>query len=152
MDEPETEEIERVLQTFEVQLPSDTTEGNVIPRIVAVGRDALAAACESTSSVAIRVFNPLASGAYRDVPCSTILNDTGEVCGALTSVLNDDGAGEAQQRLSPFSLGCAAFVGGSALFSQFVLCPRAKTERERKRCDYWTGGGFFGLGLMCAVF
>ncbi|AUX45227.1 uncharacterized protein SOCE26_067080 [Sorangium cellulosum] len=151
--ESETEEEnEGVLRTFDVQLSSDTTEETVIPRIVAAGREEIAAACASTSGAAIRVFNPLALGDYSDVPCSAILNDIGEACSAPTSDPNDNGTGEAQQRLSPFSLGCADFVGGSALVSQFLLCPRATTERDRRRCDYWTGGGFFGLGLMCAAF
>jgi hypothetical protein len=141
-----------MLQTFDVRLPTGTTEETVIPAIVAAGHDEIAAACDGTFSTSIRVFNPLAPGAYTDVPCSTMLDGTGEASSALTSDPSDSRLGQAQQQLSPFSLGCAAFVGGSALFSQFVLCPRARTERDRKHCDSWTGGGFFGLGLMCAFF
>ncbi|XXX74847.1 hypothetical protein WMF30_45060 [Sorangium sp. So ce134] len=149
-EEPETEEMGGVLQTFGVQLPSDTTEENVIPRVVAAGREEIAEACERTSSVSVRVFNPLALGVYADIPCSTILDDAGEVGGVRMNHQNDGRVGETQQKLTPLGVGCAAFIGAAGLVAQFGVCPRARTGRDKRRCDYWTGGGFFGLTVACA--
>lgn len=143
-------ESESVLQTFDVRLPGDTTEETVIPAIIAAGHDEIAAACESTSSASIRIFNPLASGAYRDTPCSAILDRTGEANSTLTSDSSDGPIGEAQQRFSPIGLGCHVFIAGAALFASAAICSHARPHRREKRCDLGTGTSFAVLSVMCA--
>ncbi|MGK3959144.1 hypothetical protein WMF38_39630 [Sorangium sp. So ce118] len=148
-DGTEAEEAERAPPSFVFSLDRAITAEDAIPQILNAGRPQLVAACAEYPGALTRVFNPLALGAYEDVTCSAVLD--GEGTGKANGE-SDGPIGEAQQELSPFSIGCGVFVGAAALVVQFGLCPRARTERDRKRCDYWTGGGFVGLGVMCGFF
>ncbi len=76
----------------------------------AAGHGEIAAACESTSSASIRIFNPLASGAYRVTQARPSWTAPGRRTALLTSDLRADGPiREAQQRFSPIGLGCQLF-------------------------------------------
>ncbi|WP_437925503.1 hypothetical protein WMF37_41630 [Sorangium sp. So ce291] len=153
-DGSEAEEAESAPPSFVFSLDRAITAADAIPQILNAGRPQLVAACAEYPGALIRVFNPLALSAYEDVTCSAVLDGggTGKANAALANGESDGPIGEAQQELSPFSIGCGVFVGAAALVAQFGLCPRARTERDRKRCDYWTGGGFAGLGVMCGFF
>src|SRR4051812_37019259 len=84
---------------FEVSLTANTTSENVIPQIVEAGHDELAAACASNPTASIRIFNPLASGSYADVTCSTVLAG-GEFIGQASEALTSGGehVGQVQQK------------------------------------------------------
>lgn len=88
--------------TFMLQLEDDTTPATVIEQIAAAGRDQLVVACESTPAATVRILNPLASGDYADLACSTVLdNDTWQTSAAPSNASGDGRIGEAQQRLTP---------------------------------------------------
>ncbi|AUX43448.1 uncharacterized protein SOCE26_048960 [Sorangium cellulosum] len=128
-------------------------EGPAIPQIVAAGRYELAAACADRPGAAVRIFDPLEPGAFADVPCASMLG--GDPTQEQSAVPVSEGAepiGEAQQRLSPLSLGCAAFVLGSTLIATRGICPRARDPRAEKHCNLWSDAGFGTLTLMCAFF
>ncbi|WP_437952236.1 hypothetical protein WME98_17000 [Sorangium sp. So ce296] len=153
-DGREAEQAEGAPPSFVFSVDRAITAEDAIPQILNAGRPQLAAACAEYPGALIRVFNPLALGAYEDVTCSAVLDGegAGEANAALANAERGGPIGVAQQELSPFSIGCGVFVGASALVAQFGVCPRARTERARKRCDYWTGGGFVGLGVLCGFF
>src|SRR4051794_34021458 len=71
---------------FVVLVDSAVTKESVIPAILAASRAELIAACEGNSGASIRIYNPMASGDYVDVPCSTVLGGeevSGQAAGAL---------------------------------------------------------------------
>jgi hypothetical protein len=142
-------------QSFTVRLDRGTTAENVIPQIVAAARGQLAPMCEEHPGASVRIFAPLASNAYTDVPCSSALADdgaNGEASAALVISESDGSIGQAQQKLGPISfLMCGLFAGGSTLFTTYVLCPRARTERDRANCGHVSAGGGFALGILCAI-
>jgi hypothetical protein len=75
-------------QTFEMQLRSDTTAETILPQIVQAGHAQLIEACENNPGASVRVYNPLASGAYADLQCTAILGGEktlGESWQTLTS-------------------------------------------------------------------
>ncbi len=64
----------------------------------------------------------------------------------------DEPTGVAQQRWSPLSLGCAAFILGSSLIATRAVCPRASNPRDMHRCQNWSDAGFGTLTIACAFF
>lgn len=146
-DEPSTEAA--ASHAFAVQLSGNTTAENVIERIIEAGREQLATACTAQPEASVRIFNPLASGSYEDVACSTLL-DGGESVGHTSEALSSGGEriGQVQQKWSPFGLGCTALVGLSALFVNYALCSRPGAEHP-DACRYTADGGFFTLGIAC---
>jgi hypothetical protein len=131
-------------QSFAVQLPRDVTTENVIPAIVAAGHDEFAAACALTPGASIRILNPLASGAFEDVSCASVLQGEGtaEASAALSSEPAGERVGEDRQSLTP--------IGA-------VLCSLASliaTTAAANECKKWRGPnsefcsvGNFGSGL-----
>jgi hypothetical protein len=116
-------------QSFAVQLSRDARAETVVPAIVAAGHDELAAACASTPGAAIRILNPLASEAFEDVSCASILSGEGtaETSAALSGEPTGERIGEAQQPFTP--------VGG-------VLCSLAAliaTAAAANECKKWRG-------------
>jgi hypothetical protein len=139
-------------QFFRLQLDSAMTAETAIPLILVAGHDRLAAACDSTPDAAVRIINPLVSGDYLDVPCSVILNGTGETSVTMTSEPFGGSIGQAEQKLGLITfVMCGLFLGGTNLFMNYALCPRATTERDRKNCNHLSNGSSFALGLMCAL-
>ena len=142
-------------EVFTLRLDSSMTAETITPVLLASAQDKLLAACEATPDKAVRVFNPLASGVYVDVPCSVLLagdEATGETSGALTSRESDGPIGQAQQKIGPISfLMCGLFLGGSTLFLDKVMCPRAQTEEARKNCSNVGLGGGIALGILCSI-
>jgi hypothetical protein len=147
-----TEQATTEPQLFTLQLDSAMTAETAISLMLAASHDQLTAACDSRPGVSVRIFNPLAPGDYLDVPCSVILNGTGETSTALTSEPIDGPLGQAEQELGLVSfVMCGLFLGGANLFMNYALCPRATTERDRKNCNHLSNGSSFALGLMCAL-
>jgi hypothetical protein len=72
--------------SFRVRLNPATTAENVTPQIVSALHGQIAPICEEHLGASVRLFNPLDSGAYQDVPCSAILIG-GEVTGQAESPL-----------------------------------------------------------------
>lgn len=133
--------------------PSTTAE-TVIPQILAAGHDELASMCAVNPAASIRVFNPLASGSYADVTCSAILVGGESVersSDALTS--GNEHIGQVQQEWSPFGLVCSALVLGATLAWNW---PGSRTgcntpgAENPTACQFVTGVGGGGLGLLCA--
>ena len=132
-------------QSFVVQLPSDVTTESIIPAIVTAGHEELASACAVTPGASIRILNPLASGAFKDVSCASVLQGKGtaETSAAPSGDPAGERIGEAQQPLTP--------VGG-------VLCGLASliaTTAAANECKKWRGPnsqvcgvGGFGSGLL----
>jgi hypothetical protein len=142
-------------QSFAVQLPHDVTTESVIPAIVAAGQDKLAAVCERTPGAGIRIANPLASGAFEDVQCSTILGEsemTEHASTALTS--GGERIGQTQQKFSPVGLVCSALLLGATLAwnwpGSHVGCNDPRAENP-VGCQAVTSIGGGGLGLLCAL-
>jgi hypothetical protein len=142
-------------QVFTLRVDSGTTAETITPVLLAGAHDELIAACEAAPGKAVRVFNPLASGAYVDVSCSALLaggEETAETSRALTSRENDEPIGQAQQKIGPITfLMCGLFLGGSTLFLDKALCPRAPTESARKNCSNVGLGGEIALGILCSI-
>ncbi|WP_437587339.1 hypothetical protein [Sorangium sp. So ce1000] len=129
-------------------------EEPAIPQIVTAGRPELAAACADRPEGLIRIFNPLDPGVFADVPCASVLSGDA-AAQEQSAVPASEGAepiGEAQQRWSPLTIGCAAFVLGSTLIATRAICPRATNPRAEKHCNRWSDVGFGTLTLMCAFF
>jgi hypothetical protein len=145
-DEPSREP--EASNAFVVHLAQTTTAETVISQIVEAGREQLAAACAAHPDASIRVFNPLASGSYADVSCSTILDGSEPVAQSSEALPSGEHIGQIQQKWSPFGLGCTAFVGLSALFVNYALCNRPGAEQP-DLCRYTADAGFFGLGIAC---
>jgi len=136
--------------SFTVTFEPGTTAKNVIPQMVATGREHLALACRDQADAVIRIMNPLASGDYVDVACSWVLGDeaTGEATAARVSGETDGPIGVAKQPWSPFGLGCTIATGLAYLFASRVLCDHPRAEQPRA-CRNVTDAGFFGLGVAC---
>src|SRR4051812_4469170 len=94
--------------------PTTTAETGV-PQIVEAGREQLAAACVANSGASIRIMNPLASGSYEDVDCSTILAG-GESVGQTSEALMSGGEhiGQVQQKGIITTVAC--FAGATTVF------------------------------------
>ena len=149
------EETAIVPQSFVVELDRTTTAEEAIPQLLKAARHQLAAACADYPMATIRVFNPLASGAYTDVPCASVLsgNDAaGEASAALMNDEVDGPIGTAQQRWSPFGLTCSILTIGSGLVANWALCPRVTNRRDERRCRIWSDAGFSSLGFLCFLF
>ena len=142
-------------QVFILRMDSGTTAESITPALLASAHDKLLAVCEATPDKAVRIFNPLASGAYADVPCSALLagdEATGETSGAFTGRESDGPIGQTQQKIGPISfLMCGPFLGGSTLFLDKVMCPRAQTEQDRRNCSNVGLGGGIALGILCSI-
>lgn len=139
-------------QLFMLHLDGTMTAKTAIPLILAASHDQLAAACDSVPGASVRILNPLASGDYLDLPCSVILNGTGETNITLTSEPFEGPIGHAEQKLGPITfLMCGIFLGSSSLFLAKVLCPRARTAQNRAHCDDLNLGGTIALGLLCSI-
>ena len=135
-------------------LPTTTAE-TVIPQIVEAGREQLAAACVINPGASVRIINPLASGVYTDVPCSTIL-DGGESVGQTSEALKSGGEhiGQTQQKGVITTVAC--FAAGTALFlgTRYGVCeygggPGAEGDRRRANCNDIGSWGGVGLGFVC---
>src|SRR5512132_1452227 len=63
----------RGARSFEVQVPRDVTAETVIPALVEASRGELAVVCAATPGASIRIMNPLASGTFEDVSCTSVL-------------------------------------------------------------------------------
>ncbi|AUX35697.1 MULTISPECIES: hypothetical protein [Sorangium] len=147
------EDIPPALRSFEVSLDEGTTTESVIPQILEAGRPELAAACADRPEALIRIYNPLDPGAFTDMPCAASLGGAEAAEGSVVPASAGDEPIEAtQQRWSPFSLGCAAFILGSTLIATREICPRATNPRAARHCNRWSDVGFGTLTLMCAFF
>jgi len=137
-------------QSFAVQLPRDVTMESVIPAIVAAGHDELAAACAVTPGASIRILNPLASGTFEDVSCTTIL-DGGKSVEQASQAITSGGEriGQVQQQGVITTVAC--FAGGAAAFlvPRYGICPHGRTEQDRTNCNDAGGWGGLGIGLLC---
>lgn len=139
--------------SFEVRLVPNVTTDDVIPAIVHAGHDQLAALCNEYPGVSIRVFNPLVSGSYEDVGCSTILGGS-EATRQESTALGRDGEriGTAQQPLSPFSLVCGVLVLGATLAWNWPYgqegCNTPGAENPGA-CRAVTSFGGGAMGLLC---
>jgi hypothetical protein len=137
-------------QSFAVQLPQDVPTESVIPAIVGAGQDKLAAVCASTPGAAIRVLNPLASGAFEDVSCASILAGAGtaETSAALSS---PEHIGQVQQKGLITTVACFAGSAATFLVPRYGICPHGATEQIRTDCNDVGGWGSLGIGLLCAA-
>jgi hypothetical protein len=120
-------------QAFEVRLRGDATAESATAAILAAGQEQLVTACEQTPGASVRIMNPLASGDYADVACSSILDGAGQTSEALTI---GERIGEAQQPFTP--------IGG-------ILCSLASlvaTTAAANECKKWRGPNseFCGVG------
>jgi hypothetical protein len=143
--------VEQADSSFTVPLDPATTEESITPQIVAAGHGQIAAMCEAEPGASVRIFSPLASGAYEDISCASVLDGdeaTRKASAALVTDENDGPIGTVQQRWSPFGLGCTIATGLAYLFASHVLCDHPKAERP-KACRNVTDAGFFGLSVMC---
>jgi hypothetical protein len=149
------DEADNAPPSFAVRLDRATTVENVIPQILAAGHDQLVAACEAKLAASVRVLNPLASEEYADVSCASVLGDdsaTGEARAALVTDEIDGPIGEAQQRIGPISLMACGIAGiGTTLFTRYALCPRGRTERDRRNCEDAGIWGTIGIGVLCMI-
>ncbi len=125
---------------FMLWLDEATTAETVIPAIVTAGHAELTAACKVTPSGSIRITNPLASGAFEYVSCTSVLSgeETAATSAALSSEPGGERSGEARQPLTP--------IGG-------VLCGLASliaTTAAANECKKWRGPNsqFCGVGGM----
>jgi hypothetical protein len=141
-----------VPQSFTVGLDPATTPENVIPQIVAAGHDQLAILCESRPDGSVRIVHPLASDAYTDVSCASVIDvdgSTGETSAAVVSKEPDEPIGTAQQKLTPIGLGCGIFMLGAGLFANHVLCAHPRADQPDK-CRLVSELGLGSLGVACA--
>jgi hypothetical protein len=132
---------------FTVWLDDRASSAAVIQKILDAGHGEIAGACEGVPDAKVRIADPFDPSNAVDVPCSTVLDGAAEAASILTS---DGPLGEAQQAWSPIGVGCTVAVGAAGLIASFAVCPHARNPRNKKLCEYWSGGGFFGLGVMCA--
>ena len=136
-------------QTFYVWLRGDMTAENAVSAIVAAGRDQLAGACESAPDSSLRILNPLASGDYADVACSSILDgDTGQTSEALASV---EHIGQVQQKGVISTVACFAAATTVFVGTRYGVCARGKTEKIRTDCNDVGSWGNVGLGFVCGL-
>lgn len=138
--------------SFELTLLDNATAETVIPAIVEAGRDQLSTACEAYPRASVRIFNPLVSGSYEDVTCSTILDgeeSVGQSSEALTS--SGENIGHVQQKGIISTVAC--FAGGAAAFlvPRYGICPHGRTEQDRSNCNDVSGWGSLGLGFVCGL-
>jgi hypothetical protein len=143
--------VEQADISFTVPLDPATTGENITPQIVAAGHGQIVAMCEAEPGASVRIFSPLAYGAYEDISCASVLDGdeaTVEASAALVTDENDGPIGTVQQRWSPFGLGCTVATGLAWLFASRVLCDHPKAERP-KACRNVTDAGFLGVGVMC---
>lgn len=146
------EDVPPALRGFEVSLDEATTAESVIPKILEAGRPELAATCADHPDEVIRIFSPIEPSAYADVACASVLSG-GAAAPEQSAVPASEGAepiGSVQQPWSPLGLGCGIFVLGSSLVASRAICPRARNQRDLKRCQNWSDTGFAGLSIMCA--
>ena len=142
-------------ESFVVRLTPDTSKEGVTQQIVEAGQAQLAIACAGNSGASVRIFNPLASGDYTDVPCSAIL-DGGESVGQASEALTSgsERIGMTQQPLSPFSLVCSALMLGATLAWNWPYgqegCNAPGAENP-SACRALTSFGGGALGLLCAL-
>jgi hypothetical protein len=132
---------------FTVWLDDRASSAAVIQKIFDAGHSEIADACEGVPDEQVRIADPFNPASSVDVPCSTVLDGGAEAASSLTS---DGPLGEARHAWSPIGVGCTIAVGAAGLIAGFAVCPYARNPRNKKLCEYWSGGGFFGLGVMCA--
>ena len=112
---------------FTVRVDRSMTAETIAAALLASAHDQVASACEAAPDKAVRVFNPLASGAYADFPCSTLLA-TDEPAGSASKALarreSDGPIARAQQEVGPISfLMCGLFLGERRCFSTRFCAP-----------------------------
>ncbi|WP_437952254.1 hypothetical protein WME98_17070 [Sorangium sp. So ce296] len=154
IDPDEAEDAAVAPRTFVVDLDRATTAENAIATILEAGRPELAGACADLPAATIRIFSPFDPGVFADVPCSFAFYGGAAAEGTSPAPASDGGEpiDTDQQALSPFSLGCAVFVLGSSFVASRAICPRARNQRDFKRCQNWSDAGFAGISIMCAFF
>ncbi|KYF64637.1 hypothetical protein BE11_21545 [Sorangium cellulosum] len=154
VDPGEGEDADPAPRSFVVDVDRETTAENAMAKILEAGRPELAGACADRPAATIRVFSALDPGAFTDVPCSSALHGVAAAEGTSSAPASDGGEpiDTDQQTLSPFSLGCAVFVLGSSLVASRAICPRARNQRDLRRCQNWSDAGFAGISIMCAFF
>ena len=149
-DHAGAEPTEAMQRTFQVQLRGDMPNEAVIPAILAAGHEQLTTACEQMPETTVRILNPLASGEYADIACSTILGgeDAAQASEALSST---EHIGQVQQKGIISTVAC--FAGGAAAFfvPRYGICPHGSTEQARTDCNDVGGWGSFGIGFVCAL-
>lgn len=142
-------------QSFVVELDRATTAEDAIPQILRAGRPQLATVCEEQPDASVRIFNPLASEAYTDVSCASVLDGssaTGEASAALHTDEKDGPTDEARQEIGPISfLMCGLFTGGTLLTTRYAICPRARNARSRQNCDDVGLWGGIAMGVVCSI-
>jgi hypothetical protein len=135
-------------QFFAVELNRSTTAPDPIQQIIDAGRPEIAESCASNPTATVRVFSPIASGAYSDVSCASIL----EAAAATPSNENEERIGEARGALGPITfLMCGIFAAGSTLFMTYGICPHARNPRDRRNCEHVSNFGSAAMTIMCAI-
>lgn len=134
-------------RTFEVPLRSDTTAETILPQIVEGGHAQLIEACESTPGASVRVYNPLASGAYADLQCTAILRGEetiGESWQTLTREPMVGATRESRQSLTPAGLLCTLLTIGTGLAATWA-CQRYPDQW----CPWPAAAGSSTMSLIC---
>ncbi len=138
---------ETASQIFEVRLRRDTTAETILPQIVEAGHAPLIEACESNPGASVRVYNPLASGAYADWPCAAILGaeaTPGESRQTLASARVEGVTGESQQHITPVGLLCGLLTIGAGLASTWA-CQKYPDQW----CPWPAAAGTSTMSLIC---
>lgn len=134
-------------QTFEIFLENAPRADMAIDEIAAQAHDRLAAACVGLPGAAVRIWNPLSSGSYADVPCAEILAGEGQ------ATLTSERIGEAPQEWSPVGLACSLLLFGTASAFNWPWgkegCNNPRADNA-EGCRAATGLGLGALGLLCA--
>jgi hypothetical protein len=141
------QQADTTVRIFEVWLRGDTVAETILARIVEAGHAQLVEGCESNPGALVRVYNPLASGAYADVPCAAILGGaktSGEPQHMLTSEPGDGATGESQQHLTPAGLLCGLLTIGVGLASTWS-CERYPDQW----CPWPAAAGTSTMSLIC---
>ena len=137
-------------KTFEVTLRGEMTTESVVSAIVAAGREELAAACAAMPEMTIRIMNPLASGAFEDRLCTTLLSSEG-TAEASEAFVSAEHIGHAQQKSIITSVACFTAATTAFIGTSYGICPHGKTEKIRTDCNNWGGWGGVGLGFVCGL-
>ena len=142
---------------FVTLTPPTVDAETVIPLIVEAGREQLATACVANPGASVRILDPLASGSYEDIACSTLL-DGGESVGQTSDALMSGGEhiGQVQQKGIITTVAC--FAGATTVFlgTRYGVCkygggPGAEGDRRRADCNDIGSWGEVGLGFVCAL-
>lgn len=147
------------LPNFTFKTYSDMTVDNITDVVIANGFDEITTVCQRLPDASVRIINPLASGAFEDVPCSFFLEDgvVNQSMGPFTS--GGERAGQVQQGIGGPISTAACFLGplviGAGLgwnwWGMKGLCPRIEDPKARSNCDALTFGGPAFIGVLCVI-